>query len=143
MQNLKTILTTNSKKIEDAFLIRNKVFTQEQGISSDLDKDGKDNKAEHIITYLKNKPVGTLRIRRIQNKIKLKRMAVLQKQRGKRIGTKMINFLINYFENKNIKEIYLHTQMRTKSFYKKNGFKTRGKSFEKVGIKHIEMYRLF
>jgi len=53
-----------------------------------------------------------------------------------------MNYLINYCKKRKVKEIYFHAQYHTKDFYKKYGFKTRGKIFIEAGVKHIEMYLL-
>ncbi|RLI62298.1 MAG: GNAT family N-acetyltransferase, partial [Candidatus Asgardarchaeum californiense] len=47
---------------------------------------------------------------------------------------------VNYCKNKGYSEICLHSQTYIIDFYKKCGFKPRGKTFLEAGIKHIEMY---
>ena len=51
-----------------------------------------------------------------------------------------MGYLINYCKKKKVNEIVLHSQCYIEDFYKKCGFKTRGKTFMDAGIKHIEMY---
>ena len=139
--NLKIKIIKTKKELKSAFNIRNIVFGKEQKIPRKIDFDGLDNKTKQILVLYNNKPIGTARIRFIQNRAKLERIALLKKYRGRGLGEKLMNFLIDYCKKKEIKEIYFHAQCYLKDFYKKFGFKIRGKSFIEAGkIKHIEMY---
>ena len=58
--------------------VRQAVFQAEQGVEPELDFDGKDETSEQIIAYIDGKPVGTARIRYLNDKIaKIERLAVL------------------------------------------------------------------
>jgi predicted GNAT family N-acyltransferase/mRNA-degrading endonuclease toxin of MazEF toxin-antitoxin module len=130
------------KELKDAQEVRRKIFIEEQGISPELDLDGEDVKSDHLMVYIDDKPVATLRIRYINNKAKIERMAVLLELRGRGIGRQIMEFAFSYLvEEKMIREMVLNAQIQVKSFYEKLGFKQKGNIFEEVGIKHIEMYR--
>lgn len=142
MNSLKIKKVETSEELTDAQGVRQKVFQEEQGISFDLDVDGEDLKSDHLIAYIENKPVATLRIRYIDNKAKIERMAVLLEFRGRGIGKQIMEFAFSYLvEEKIIREIVLNAQMRAKNFYEKLGFKQKGNIFKEVGIQHIEMYK--
>lgn len=47
--------------------IRRLVFQSEQGVEPELDFDGQDETSVQIIAYLDNEPVGTARIRYLNN----------------------------------------------------------------------------
>lgn len=72
------------KELTDAESIRRQVFQKEQGIAEEIDFDGKDNEADHIIAYFEEKPVGTTRVRYIDDgkTAKIERTAVLREFRG-------------------------------------------------------------
>ncbi|HNY35760.1 MAG TPA: GNAT family N-acetyltransferase [Candidatus Pacearchaeota archaeon] len=130
-----------NKEIIDAQEVRRKVFIEEQGIDSELDIDGKDESSEHIIIYLNNEPIATLRIRYLDEKIaKIERTSVLKKCRGIGFGKKIMDFTLSYLQEKKQKEIKLYSQENASGFYEKLGFKKRGEIFEEVGIPHIEMF---
>ena len=143
MENLKIRPIQNKKELKEAFKIRKKVFQKEQNVSKDIDFDGLDKGADHIIAFYKGKPVGCCRIRFINKKAKWERFAVLKKYRGKGIGKNVTKFVIRYCKEKNVKKLYFHAQYYLKDFYKKQGFKTKGKPFMEANIKHIEMYMEF
>ena len=135
---IKLCVTDEDKKI--AFSLRRKVFIEEQGIDESLDFDGKDGEANHIISLVSNNPVGVARVRFIDDKAKLERIATLKKYRGKGYGEKMMKYLVEYCKTKKVSEIYFDSQKHAKIFYEKLGFKQRGEEFEEAGIPHVEMY---
>ena len=73
-------------------------------------------------------------------KAKMERIALLKSYRGKRYGETIMNYLINYSKKRGAKEAVVHSQYHIRKFYKKHGFRERGKTFIDAGIKHIEMY---
>ena len=139
--NLKIRLIKNKKELDAVFKIRKIVCIKEQKVKKDIERDEFDKTAKHFIVFYKNKPIGGARLRFINNKVKLERIAVLKTHRGKGFGKDMTNYLIRYCKNKKVKEIFMHSQYHLKDFYKKLGFKPRGKTFMEAGIKHIEMHK--
>ena len=105
-----------------------------------LEINGHDTHATHVIVSLNNKPIGCARIR--SNTVaKLERIAILTKYQQKGYGAQLMNYLITYCRERQVKEISLHSQTYIVDFYKKFGFNTRGTPFFEAGIEHIDMYR--
>jgi len=127
-------------EIEKALKIREEVFIKGQSVSPKREIDGLDKTSEHAIVYLNKKPIGTARIRILDSKIKLERIAILEEARGEGLGICLMDFLIKYCKNKKTKEIYMHAQYYLLDFYSKFGFKQRGDIFLDAGIKHVEMF---
>lgn len=120
MDPVKIKKVETAEELTDAQEVRRKVFQEEQGISFNLDVDGEDLKSDHLIAYIENKPVATLRIRYIDNKAKIERMAVLLELRGRGIGKQIMEFAFSYLvEEKIIREIVLNAQMRAKNLVDK------------------------
>lgn len=134
------------KKVQDkndfkkTIAIRKNVFIKEQKVPPDIEIDGLDPEAEHFIAYFNNKPIGCARIRTKDNYAKLERIAIIKEYRGKGYGAELTKFLINYCKQKIFKEICLHSQIYISNFYKKFGFKSKGKHFFEAGIEHVEMF---
>jgi len=116
--------------------VRNKVFTQEQGIDETADFDGQDPEAIHAIVKVDGRPVGTARMLKDGH---IGRLAVLKDQRGKGFGKELLNALISRAAELGLKRAYLGAQMDAVEFYRKNGFKEVGDPYEEVGIRHIIM----
>lgn len=122
--------------------IRHEVFQVEQGVSPELDFDGFDEPAIHIIAYYNEQPVGTMRLRYLNKQlVKLERVAVLSTHRGRGIGKALMEKAITFLDSCNISNVKLHAQAHASDFYKKLGFEPRGATFDEAGIAHIEMWR--
>lgn len=142
MENLIIKIAKSEKEIADAKDIRREVFQVEQKIDSKLDFDGKDNEADLIIVYSNDQPIGTGRIRYIEsNMAKIERVSVLSEFRKKRIGEKIMNFIMDYLIEKNVSEIILDAQLQARDFYEKLGYQQKGDIFEEVGKLHIVMVK--
>jgi len=139
--NLTIKKVNNKNDFEKVIDIRKNVFIKEQNVPYDIEIDGLDSTSEHFIAYLNDETIGCARIRTEKSVAKLERIAVIKKYRGKGFGTKLTKFLIEYCKKERFDEIVLHSQTQVVDFYRKLGFKTRGKTFFEADIEHIEMYK--
>lgn len=134
-------IAENRKEMSDAKDVRRQVFQIEQGIDSKLDFDGEDDKADHVIAYLRGKAIGTARIRYLPEKTaKIERVSVLKEYRGKGAGKGIMEYIVCYLRGKSAENIKLDSQEYAKVFYEKLGFKQRGKVFQEAGVPHVEMW---
>ena len=116
--------------------IRNAVFTLEQKVPEDIDFDGKDPQAVHVLVKDGDRYVGTGRMLKDGH---IGRLAVLGEQRGKGFGAEAVRALIGEAERKGIKRVFLGAQMHAVDFYKKLGFKEYGLPFMEANMEHIHM----
>jgi predicted GNAT family N-acyltransferase len=140
MNSISVRLARTLSERKEAFSVRFEVFTKEQKIDTKLDFDGKDKDAKHVIAILKEKVIGTTRLRFIGKKVKLERLAILKKFRGKGFGKEIMTYVVRYCRLKKAAEITFHSQYYAKEFYLKCGFSERGDPFDEADIKHIEMF---
>ncbi|MFC2014987.1 GNAT family N-acetyltransferase [Chloroflexota bacterium] len=140
MEELLYKLVEDETEMKKALEIRKKVFVEEQGISSDLDLDGNDSDALHVIVKKLDEPVGTVRIRFLTTQqAKLERMAIMKPSRGSGIGRQVITFLEKELKTRGIEQIVLHAQHNSIDFYNKCGFKSTSLPFLEAGIRHVSM----
>ncbi|MFA6991688.1 MAG: GNAT family N-acetyltransferase [Candidatus Gracilibacteria bacterium] len=139
-ESLEIKIAKTKNELQDIFQIREKVFIEEQKAPREEEFDEYDNTSEHVIVRYNKKPIGCARIRIVNGKIKLERIALLKAYRRKGFGKIIVKFLIDHSKKQNPKEIYASTQYRLLDFYTNLGFKTRGNTYQECGIKHIEMY---
>lgn len=125
--------------INQAFTIREIVFVQEQGVPKEIEFDGNDDKAIHVIAYDNYNPVGCARILFLDTGAKIGRVAVLSSHRKQGIGEKLCNELINIAINQGETYVYLNAQASAKNFYEKIGFKVVGEGFYEANILHYKM----
>ncbi len=122
--------------------IRRTVFQEEQGVDPSLDFDGLDETAEHILAYLDHQPVGTARVRYLnQQTAKIERLAVLPTARGLGLGKKLMEKAIDIASQKDVEEVAIHAQEYVKGLHQKLGFEQVGDIFYEAGIPHVEMIK--
>ena len=123
--------------------IRHQVFEVEQGVDPALEFDGKDESAHHLLAYLNDEPVGTLRIRYLdQYTAKIERLAVLASARGLGIGQKLMEKALEFIALTSIEKVTVNAQEYVKNLYLKLGFEVVGESFDEAGIPHIKMEKI-
>jgi len=140
-QMLEIRLIQSDIEYKDVLEVRNAVFIKEQNIPQTIEYDGLDKESFHVLVKLDEISIGCARIRSIDGKIKLERIAILKDFRNKGYGKRLMQYLVSYCEGKKSTEIIIHAQYYLREFYEKLGFKPRGEIFLEAGIKHIEMYR--
>lgn len=138
-KTLEIRIVNNKTDFDKVMEIRKNVFVEEQQVPLDIEMDGLDSHAEHVIAFLNGIPIGCGRIRRNKN-IKLERVAIIKKFRSNGFGRRLMKFLIDYCMQNNYDEICIHSQTHVSGFYKKLGFKIRGATFFEAGIEHVDMY---
>ena len=92
-----------------------------------------------IITYVeKDKIIGFLLYSLIYDRIEIEQFEVITKERGRGIGDKLLNYLIEKYKNSDIKNITLEVKednIVAINLYKKYGFKkvsTREKYYDSI-----------
>ncbi len=126
--------------LKDAFEVRKSVFHIGQGIDEAVDFDGRDKDADQFVAYLGNTPVGTARVRYLEDGSgKVERVAVLEKYRGRDCGLQIMQHILGYLKKKGTNKVVLESQVYAASFYDKLGFTRAGNEFDEVGIPHIKM----
>ena len=119
--------------------IRKIVFADEMGIPEHELFDKFDQESDHFIFVEQNNVIGSVRIRQVEDCIKLERMAIYEEFRWKNFGYDAISQIINYYKNKSFTKIILDSIYDIRNFYKKCGFVEVGKIFDRVDLLHIRM----
>lgn len=119
--------------------VRNRVFSDEQGIDQALDFDGRDRECVQVLARLGDgRVVGTARMLPDGH---VGRIAVLEGWRGRGVGTRLVECLTRVARARGFDEIYLHSQSQAAGFYARLGYETRGEPFTEAGIEHVMMVR--
>ena len=140
---LEIIIKPWQEASQEAYLIRKKVFIQEQGVPEDMELDGLDPTATHVLAYEGPLCVGTARLVRLSNHhAQIGRMAVLSTFRNRGIGKAILNHLIILAQAEGVLTLVLHSQVSVMPFYAKLGFIAEGPIYEEAGIPHRNMMLL-
>lgn len=119
--------------------IRTKVFVEEQGVPVELEWDGLDEHAYHVMAFAPDgTPIGTGRLLQDAH---IGRLAVLREWRGRGVGGALLDILLVIANKMGYEEVRLHAQTRVLDFYVKRGFEPQGEEFMEAGIPHVMMVR--
>ena len=123
--------------------IRQVVFSDEQGVSLDLEFDGLDDEAEHFLAWDRDgaaeTPVATARLRWIDGTAKAERVAVLASQRGRGVGRALMDAIETRAIEQGRSSVHLHAQVAVIPFYERLGYEASGAVFVEADIEHRSM----
>lgn len=123
---------------EDAKMIRQKVFVEEQGFNNEFDEI--DKHAYHLVIYLDDHPVATGRMyQQDKQTVIFGRIAVLKQYRKLGLGRKVIEGLEKKAKELNFKQAHLSAQMQASKFYEKLGYCCYGNQYYDEWCLHISM----
>ena len=137
--NITSIICDYKSNIEDICAIRYEVFVDEQNVPEELEIDGLDAEATHVLAFVDGVPIGT---GRILDDGHIGRVAVLKDYRGFGIGKLIMKELIKWAQDITLKKVWLSSQWHAHSFYLDLGFVCVGDIYKEAGIDHIKMYRV-
>lgn len=136
--NTTSIICDYESHTENICAIRYEVFVDEQNVPEELEIDGLDGKAKHVLTFVDDVPIGT---GRILSDGHIGRVAVLKNYRGLGIGKSIMKELIKCAQDLSLEKVWLSSQWHAHSFYLDLGFVCVGEVYKEAGIDHIKMFR--
>jgi predicted GNAT family N-acyltransferase len=126
-------------EVAAALRVRERVFTDEQGVRSDADRDGRDGEAMHIVAVEDGEVIGTCRLVFDGTVARLGRMAVKAELRGQGVGAALLEEAERRARDAGSRRIDLHAQTPAISLYSRGGYVQRGERFVEEGIPHVPM----
>ena len=113
------------EEVGEARKIRWQVFVEEQGIPTQLDADGLDESAVHVLCQFKGEVVATGRLVVEESSTGvLARIAVLPEYRGHGLGGQIVKKLEAVAEKLGLRELVLHPHRHLEQFYLRLGYNT-------------------
>ena len=117
--------------------IREAVFVREQNVPQELEWDGMDGGCRHALALsLNGDAIGCGRI--LPNG-HIGRIAVLPQWRNQRVGTAIMEALLDEAHARGYKQVDVHAQTQAIPFYHIFGFVESGKEFMDAGMPHRKM----
>ncbi len=121
------IVTTRlAGRMEDtmqAFAVRAACFIGEQDVPYSEEFDGQDFGATHVVAYLRNEPVGALRIRWFQSFAMPERLAVMQRFRGHQVGQLLLERARALAESRGCNILYTRVSPDHAGYFEKQGWR--------------------
>jgi predicted GNAT family N-acyltransferase len=122
--------------------LRIAVFVQEQGYPLDEEFDDLDADAVHLLARRAGVPVGTARMIRVGDTVKIGRICVARSGRGTGLGAALVRAGLAHFEHvEGVSRAYLSAQTHARGFYEKLGFSAYGDEYMDGAVPHIDMER--
>jgi predicted GNAT family N-acyltransferase len=123
--------------------IRSSVFLAEQDCPYDEEFDHNDLSASHLIAYLRNEPVATLRIRWFASFAKIERVCVMKHVRGGALVKLLIETAVEMIGRKGYRHVLGYIQKRLVPFWKQLGFHPRDgrDGFRFSDYEYVECFR--
>ena len=131
----------NDEELAAALALREKVFCEEQGVSADADRDGRDHEATHIVALDGESVIGTCRLLFRAGVARLGRLAVEPERRGDGVAGAILREADLLARRAGAEAISLHAQTYAKELYLREGDHVRGATFVEVGIEHVSMVK--
>lgn len=123
--------------------VREAVFMREQSVSAELEWDGLDVDCRHVLALdAQGHAIGCGRITPHTNHepAHIGRLALLPEWRGKRVGSAILEALLNHARSQGNAVVELNAQTQAVAFYRRFGFVEEGEVFMDAGIAHIKMH---
>jgi len=119
--------------------IRCAVFVVEQGVDVAIEWDEHETVAEHVLLVDEGRPIGTARVRRVDDALKCERIAVRKSARGAGWGARLMDVCETIAQERGVDACVLHAQQRAAEFYRRQGYRVVSEPFEEAGIPHVAM----
>lgn len=116
--------------------IRRAVFIEEQQVPEELEWDGEDEAALHVLVHEGSEPIACGRMLADGH---IGRMAVLKNYRGRGAGRLVLKTLLMEAEKLRRGRVFLNAQTQAAGFYAKYGFNPVGGEFPDANIPHLRM----
>ncbi len=130
---------SHAAEFEIVKTIRTCVFTNEQGADANGEFDAYDKTSLFALLYADDAPVGTARIAKTAAGIKIGRIAILKKCRGKGYGADIVKAVTQRAFDMGADKVLVDAQNYAVPFYEKLGFKAIGEEILDRGLPHIPM----
>lgn len=133
---IKPFAQLSRRELYDLLALRSRVFVVEQEITEVPEVDGRDPDAHHLLMWDGDQLVGTIRLLKHRDPIKVGRVAVDKSYRGRGLGSRMMEAVGEELGDQPAK---LHAQSHLESWYHELGWRRVGDNFDIVGIDHVRM----
>ncbi len=120
--------------------LRDEVLRKPLGLSLYDEQLEAEKKDFHIGAFLDDKTVGVLILTRLNaTAVKMRQVAVDEKWRAKKTGSKLVGYAEEYSKNKGYENMLLHARKSAVGFYEKLGYEKISEEFQEIHIPHYEM----
>ena len=120
------VTTRLAMKMEDslqAFAVRAACFIGEMEVPFSEEFDGHDYGATHVIAYIGDEPIGTVRVRWFKSFAMTERLAVMQRFRGNNVGQLLLERCRQLAESRGCNMLYAQVLPTDVKYWEKHGWR--------------------
>jgi ElaA protein len=130
----------DEEELAAALALRIEVFSGEQGVTFDGDRDGLDDEALHLVAVEGDDVIGTCRLLiEPGGTARFGRLCVRASARGTGVGALLLAEAEREARSAGARRIGMHAQTDALSLYRRAGFRPYGERFDEEGIEHQGM----
>ncbi len=131
---------STAEELQQAQEIRVRVFEEEQGFPHEVNIDGVDRAASHVLVFDGEVPVATARLTVVaEGEGMIARIAVLPSHRGKGLGRHLVQELETMGRNDGLHTLCLEPHAHLEDFYHALGYERIAGSVNVAGYRLIKM----
>ena len=136
---MSAFVTSDPALLAAAVDLRNRVFVGEQGVPAELEADGRDGVAAHVVLVQDGRVVGTARMFDSSDVAIVGRVAVDPSLRGQGQGAVVMAAAERWASDQGLPVVELHSQEAVTGFYDRLGYVGVGERYFEAGIPHLTM----
>ena len=121
--------------------IRRRVFVEGQGVPEALELDGLDDQCTHFLARVDGAPVGTARLRVVEQGAKAERVGVIEAAQRQGVGRALMEALEDAARLRGLERLVLSAQLEAVPFYQRLGYQSHGEVFREADIPHLAMQK--
>ncbi len=121
--------------------VRESVFMREQNVPAELEWDGLDESCRHVLAL--DGQGNAIGCGRMLPDGHIGRLAVLKEWRGRKVGSTLLEALLDYARSQNYPQVEVSAQVQALPFYRRFDFEEEGEVFMEAGIPHRKMRLAF
>ena len=135
-----------TEEFEAYFLVRYNVLRKPLGKPKGSERDEMEMDCAHAMAIDSNgKIIGVCRLQfNSPTQAQIRYMAVIEKEQGRGIGKRLIQYMEDKAKQRNVENVILHARSSALNFYLNCGYTNNGKSYLMWdSIQHYLMYKFF
>ena len=122
-----------------AMRIRHEVFVVEQDVPEELEVDGRDGEATHLVAVRDGEVLATCRLIHAGDTVSLGRLAVGTRARRQGVAGRLLQAAEAWARAQGARRVALSAQTYAIGLYRTAGYAPLGEPFMEAGIEHIDM----
>ena len=134
-------MTIKEVSIDQILPIRQQVMWPDKPI--DFVRVPEDENGIHFGLFVEENLISVVSVFIHGREAQFRKFATLEQFQGKGYGSKLLQYIFDFLEEKNISRIWCNARISKAGYYQKFGMTTTVATFEKEGMEYVVMEKIF